>query len=76
MPEAIQDLIDINELSRRISIPKGTIYNWVYLKRIPFVKAGRSLRLDPDEVIRPMPDCAKSEKAGLRDDEWRTVRGA
>jgi excisionase family DNA binding protein len=76
MPEAIQDLIDINELSRRISIPKGTIYNWVYLKRIPFVKAGRSLRFDPDEVIRPMPHCAKSEKAGLRDDEWRTIRGA
>ena len=35
-------LIDINELSRRLSIPKGTLYNWVYLRRIPFIKAGRS----------------------------------
>jgi len=30
-------LIDINELSRRLSIAKGTLYNWVYLRRIPFV---------------------------------------
>jgi excisionase family DNA binding protein len=37
-------LVDINELSRRIGIPKGTLYQWVYLRRIPFIKAGRSLR--------------------------------
>jgi len=48
-------LIDINELSKRLSIPKGTIYNWVYLPRIPYVKAGRSLRFDPDDVIRSLP---------------------
>ena len=36
------NLIDINELARRLSIPKGTLYNWVYLRRIPFVNlAGR-----------------------------------
>jgi hypothetical protein len=55
MPEAIQNLIDINELPRRISIPKGTLYNLVYLRRIPFLKRGRSLRFDPDEVIRSLP---------------------
>jgi excisionase family DNA binding protein len=48
-------LIDINELSRRISTPKGTIYNLVYLRRIPFVKRGRSLRFDPDAVIQSLP---------------------
>lgn len=48
-------LIDIKELSRRTSIPKGTLYNLVYLRRIPFLKRGRSLRFDPDEVIRSMP---------------------
>jgi len=35
-------------------IPKGTLYNLVYLRRIPFVKRGRSLRFDPDEVLRSM----------------------
>ena len=34
-------LIDVDELARRLSVPKGTLYNWVYLKKIPFVKAGR-----------------------------------
>jgi excisionase family DNA binding protein len=48
-------LIDINELSKRLSVPRGTLYDWVYLHRIPFVKAGRSLRFDPDEVIRSLP---------------------
>ena len=33
-------LVDINELSRRLSVPKGTLYNWCYLRRIPFIKAG------------------------------------
>jgi excisionase family DNA binding protein len=55
MQEAVQSLIDINELSRRLSVPKGTLYNWVYLHRIPFVKAGRSLRFDPVEVIQSLP---------------------
>ena len=39
-----QILVEINELSRRIGIPKGTLYQCVYLRRIPFIKAGRSLR--------------------------------
>ena len=51
----MQKLIDINELSRLLSIPKGTLYNWCYLRRIPFIKAGRSLRFDPDEVIQSLP---------------------
>lgn len=38
-------LIDINELVRRLSVAKGTLYNRVYLRRIPFVKAGRCVRL-------------------------------
>jgi excisionase family DNA binding protein len=59
-------LIDINELSKRISVPRGTLYNWVYLHRIPFVKAGRSLRFDPDEVIRSMPHYSTIRSAGER----------
>jgi hypothetical protein len=33
-----QLLIDINELSRRIGISKGTLCQWVYLRRMPFIK--------------------------------------
>jgi len=47
--------VDINELSRLLSIAKGTLDNWVYLRRIPFVKLGRALRFDFDEVMRSLP---------------------
>ncbi len=59
-----QKPIDINELSRRISTPKGTLYNLVYLRKIPFVKRGRSLRFDPDAVIRSLPHYDKIGSAG------------
>jgi hypothetical protein len=68
-------LIDINELSKRLSIPKGTIYNWAYLPRISYVKAGRSLRFDSDDAIRSLPHYSESEEARLRDNECRTIRG-
>jgi excisionase family DNA binding protein len=64
MPEEI--LVDIRELSRRLSIPRGTLYNWVYLRRIPFIKAGRSLRFDAQEVIRSLPHCSTMDLAGQR----------
>ena len=48
-------LIDIDELAGRLSTAKGTLYNWVYLKRIPYIKAGRCLRFDPDEVLASLP---------------------
>jgi excisionase family DNA binding protein len=59
-------LVDIKELSRRLSIPRGTLYNWVYLRRIPFIKAGRSLRFDAQEVIRSLPHCSTMDLAGQR----------
>lgn len=59
-------LIDINELSRRLSIAKGTLYNWVYLRRIPFVKAGRCLRFDFDQVFSTLHQCPTIKEAGRR----------
>lgn len=66
MNHADQKLIDINELSKRLSIPKGTLYNWVYLRRIPFIKAGRSLRFDAEQVIQSLRHCPIMDLAGLR----------
>ena len=47
-------LIDIDELAHRLSVAKGTLYNWVYLRRIPFVKAGRSVRFDYQQVLETL----------------------
>ena len=60
-PAEIAVLVDIKELSKRISIPTGTLYNLVYLRRIPFIKRGRSLRFDLDEVIRSLPHFCPAE---------------
>ena len=43
-------LIKIEELSRLLSIPKGSLYNLVSQKRIPFVKIGRRLLFDVDKI--------------------------
>ena len=53
-PPTPTELIDINELSRRLSVARGTLYNWVYLRRIPFVKAGRCVRFDYDQVLETL----------------------
>lgn len=58
-------LIGIDELSRRLSIAKGTLYNWVYLRRIPFIKAGRCLRFDYNAVFQTLHQITMDE-AGRR----------
>lgn len=60
----VRILIDINELSARLSIAKGTLYNWVYLKRIPYIKAGGCLRFDPDEVLASLSHSSTMGLAG------------
>jgi excisionase family DNA binding protein len=57
-------LIDIDQLSARLCIAKGTLYNWVYLRRIPFVKLGRALRFDPIEIERVLRNSSTMEIAG------------
>jgi len=59
-------LVDINELSSRLKIAKGTLYNWVYLRRIPYVKLGRALRFDPNEIDRIVRISSTLEVAGRR----------
>jgi excisionase family DNA binding protein len=59
-------LVNINELSDILSIAKGTLYQWVYLRRIPFIKAGRCLRFDPEEVIASLRHFRTMEAAGKR----------
>lgn len=59
-------LIDIDELSARLCIAKGTLYNWVYLRRIPFVKLGRALRFDPLEIERVLQASSTLEEVGRR----------
>jgi excisionase family DNA binding protein len=65
-PSFMVELIDIDELSRRLHIAKGTLYNWVHLRRIPFIKAGRCLRFDFEKVFEALSHCPKMEEAAKR----------
>jgi excisionase family DNA binding protein len=42
----MEQLLDLDELSKKIKVKPQTIYDWVYHKRIPFVKVGNLLRFD------------------------------
>lgn len=48
----MERLVRIEELSRILSIPVGSIYNLVSRKRIPFVKIGHRIRFDLGDISR------------------------
>jgi excisionase family DNA binding protein len=43
-------LIDVEALAALWSVSTATLYNWVFQKRIPYVKLGRALRFDLEEL--------------------------
>ena len=43
-------LLDINELAEYLHVKKATIADWVYHKRIPYLKLGRCLRFRKDLI--------------------------
>lgn len=43
-------LVTVREASRYLSISVSTLYGWVWQRRIPFVKVGRALRFDLDDL--------------------------
>lgn len=45
-------LSDINEAASALAVKKATLRKWVQQKRIPFVKLGRCVRFDVEELVR------------------------
>ena len=43
-------LMDINQLAEMLNVKKKTIYDWVHKDLIPYVKLGRLLRFDPNDI--------------------------
>ncbi len=51
----MENLMNAQEVAKVLKVRKATPYAWVYRRRIPFVKVGRSLRFkesDIEELIR------------------------
>lgn len=43
-------LVTVREAARYLSVSVSTLYGWVWQRRIPFVKVGRALRFDLDDL--------------------------
>jgi excisionase family DNA binding protein len=43
-------LLDINDLAIYLHISKNTLYNWLYRRKIPHIKVGRSVRFDLKDI--------------------------
>ncbi len=41
-----QVLLNIRQAAEMLSVSVSTLYGWIWQKRIPFVKIGRSVRFD------------------------------
>lgn len=43
-------LFNIEELAEYIAVPKGTIYNWISQRKLPFIKMGRRVKFDKQDI--------------------------
>jgi excisionase family DNA binding protein len=43
-------LITVQDAAKFLAVSTSTLYGWVYQRRIPFVKVGRSLRFELAEL--------------------------
>jgi excisionase family DNA binding protein len=43
-------LLDIRQASQFLAISVSTLYGWVWQRRIPFVKIGRTVRFDMEDL--------------------------
>jgi len=43
-------LLSIGQLSQQLGISVKTLYGWVYLRQIPYVKMGRLVKFDARDI--------------------------
>ena len=57
------DLLDYDQLSKRLSVKKSTLYSWVSQNKIPFVRfSGRCVRFDVEVITTWLS--RKSDRTG------------
>lgn len=50
VPIEMQDLLDIETVSGILGVAKSTVYSWVRLRSIPFVKLGRLVKFSRQDL--------------------------
>jgi excisionase family DNA binding protein len=54
-------LLNIRQASQFLSVSISTLYGWVWQRRIPFVKVGRTLRFDIQDLEKYLQACRRAE---------------
>ncbi len=60
-----QRLVTAREAARYLSVSVSTLYGWVWQRRIPFVKVGRALRFDLEDLGNFVEGNKKAPRTGL-----------
>ncbi len=45
-------LLNIRQVSQLLNVSVSTLYGWIWQRRIPFIKFGRSVRFDAEDLER------------------------
>ena len=45
-------LLSIGQLSQQLGVSVKTLYGWIYLRQIPYVKMGRLVKFDARDIAR------------------------
>ncbi len=56
-------MLNIHQLATELQLSESGIYQWVSQRKIPFVKIGRSVRFDSEEIKRWL----ENKKVALKD---------
>lgn len=56
-------LLDIQGIATLLLVSPKTIYRWVRLRKIPFIKLEHHIRFDPDEVLSHFQDKTKDAQS-------------
>ena len=48
------ELIKKDQLARRVGVTTRTLESWMRLGYVPFIKIGRSVRFDQEDVMRAL----------------------
>lgn len=57
-------LLTIDDLATELRVSRGTLYNWVYEKRIPYLKVGRLVRFERSAIDKYLDECRIQSLAG------------
>lgn len=80
-------LLTLDQIAKHLSVSRKTIYYWVGRAEIPFVRVGRHLRFDLEDVLKhftaktetqdPVLACKRAKAAlDLRPRAWSLKTGA